>query len=121
MATICGTGLEDYFCGAYNFDGGGIDPNMESRYREYTTPYAGLPQVLRPDGVYFSQTRFGMYRWHIPDPIRFESYLRVTCQALGWRPGKRRIYMPLRDDVASVAFWYQTLPTAPFPELPDRE
>ncbi len=119
--TICGTGLEDYFCGGYNFDGGTIDPGMESRYREYTTPYAGLPQVIRPDGVYDSQTRFGMYRWHIPDPIRFERDLRVTCQALGWRPGKRRTYMPLRDDVASVAYWYQTLPTAPFPPLPDRE
>ncbi len=119
--TICGTGLEDYFCGGYNFDGGTIDPKMESRYREYTTPYAGLPQVIRPDGVYDSQTRFGMYRWHIPDPIRFETDLRVSCQALGWRPGKGRTYMPLRDDVASVAYWYQTLPTAPFPELPNRK
>jgi hypothetical protein len=30
-------------------------------------------------------------------------------------------YLPLRDDIASVAFWYQTLPTAPFPVLPARE
>ena len=120
--TICGTGTEDYFCGAYNFDGGVIDPNMTSAYREYTTPYAGLPQVLRPDGVYQSQMRFGMYRWHIPDPIRFEEDLRVTIQALGWRTEKHnRRYLPLQDDIASVAYWYQALPTAPFPELADRD
>ncbi|MGB3339781.1 MAG: glycoside hydrolase family 172 protein [Devosia sp.] len=116
--TICGTGTEDYFCGAYNFDGGVIDPNMTSAYREYTTPYAGLPQVLRPDGVYQSQMRFGMYRWHITDPIRFDDDLRVTIQALGWRTEKKnRRYLPLQDDIASTAFWYQALPTAPFPEL----
>ena len=121
--TICGTGTEDYFCGAYNFDGGVIDPNMPISYKEFTTPYSGLPQVIRPDGTYQSQTRFGMYRWHITDPVRFESDLRVTIQALGWRtePRDRRRYLPLQDDIASVAFWYQTLPTAPFPELPDRD
>jgi hypothetical protein len=76
--TICGTGTEDYFCGAYNFDGGVVDDTMESRYREFSTPYSGLPQVLRPDGTYRSQQRFGMYRWHLSDPIRFENDLRVT-------------------------------------------
>jgi hypothetical protein len=113
--TICGTGTEDYFCGSYNFDVG----KEQGGYREFTTPYAGLPQVLRPDGTYQSQTRFGMYRWHIMDPIRFERDLRVTIQALGWRSGGR--YLPLQDDIASVAYWYQTLPTAPFPALPDRD
>jgi hypothetical protein len=121
--TICGTGTEDYFCGAYNFDGGVIDPNMTSVYREFTSPYSGLPQVLRPDGTYQSQTRFGMYRWHIVDPVRFEADLRVTIQALGWRTEKsnNRRYLPLQDDIASVAYWYQTLPTAPFPVLPDAD
>ncbi len=119
--TICGTGTEDYFCGAYNFDGGVIDPNMSKAYREFTTPYAGLPQVLRPDGVYQSQTRFGMYRWHITDPIRFTEDLRVTIQALGWRTDRDRRYLPLQDDIASVAYWYQTIPAAPFPDLPDRD
>jgi Protein of unknown function (DUF2961) len=118
--TICGTGTEDYFCGAYNFDGGVIDPNMTSVYREFSSPYSGLPQVLRPDGIYQSQTRFGMYRWHIMDPVRFEVDLRVTIQALGWRTEKNnRRYLPLQDDIASVAYWYQSLPTAPFPLLPD--
>ncbi|WP_455381569.1 glycoside hydrolase family 172 protein, partial [Salinispira pacifica] len=114
--TICGTGTEDYFCGSYNFDVG----RENGGYREFTTPYSGMPQVLRPDGVYRANTRFGMYRWHIPDPIRFTEDIRVTMQALGWRQGKPRRYLPLQDDIASVAYWYQTLPTAPFPELPDR-
>lgn len=113
--TICGTGTEDYFCGSYNFDLG----KEHGGYREFTTPYAGLPQVIRPDGTYRSQTRFGMYRWHIADPIRFERDLRVTIQALGWRSGGR--YLPLQDDIASVVYWYQTLPTAPFPALPDAD
>jgi hypothetical protein len=108
--TICGTGTEDYFCGSYNFEN-----QTTKQYQEFTTPYSGLPQVIRPDGVYQSQTRFGLYRWHIVDPIRFERELRVTIQALGWRSGGR--YLPLQDDIASVAFWYQTLPTAPFPQL----
>jgi hypothetical protein len=112
--TICGTGTEDYFCGSYNFE------NKETRqYQPFTTPYAGLHQVIQPDGVYQSQMRFGLYRWHITDPVRFQHDLRVTIQALGWRSGGR--YLPLQDDIASVAYWYQTLPTAPFPPLPDRD
>jgi hypothetical protein len=112
--TICGTGTEDYFCGSYNFEN-----KATKQYQEYSTPYAGLSQVIRPDGVYASQTRFGMYRWHITDPIRFERDLKVTIQALGWRSGGR--YLPLQDDISSVAFWYQTLPTSPFPTLPDAD
>lgn len=113
--TICGTGTEDYFCGSYNFDLG----KEQGGYREFTTPYAGLHQVIRPDGRYSSQQRFGMYRWHLTDPVRFEADLRVTLQALGWRSGRR--YLPLQDDIASVAYWYQGLPTARFPDLPGRD
>jgi len=113
--TICGTGTEDYFCGSYDFDLG----KENGGYREFTTPYAGLPLVIRPDGLYSSQTRFSMYRWHIMDPIRFEKDLKVRIQALGWRSGGR--YLPNQDDIASVAFWYQALPTAPFPRLPDKD
>ncbi len=112
--TICGTGTEDYFCGAYNFE------NTKTRqYQEFCTPYSGMPQVLRPDGLYRSQMRFGLYRWHLTDPIRFEEDLRVTIQALGWKSGWR--YRPLQDDIASVAYWYQTHPAQPFPPLPDRD
>ena len=112
--TICGTGTEDYFCVFYNFE------NKETKqYQEFSTAYAGLPQILRPDGVYRSQTRFGMYRWHITDPIRFDEDLRVTIQALGWRNDRR--YLPLQDDIASVAYWYQTLPSQQLPKLPDKD
>ena len=110
--TICGTGTEDYFCGSYNFDVGG-------QYTEFSTPYSGLPQVIRPDGTYASQQRFGLYRFHITDPIRFEKELKVTIQALGWRSGGR--YLPLQDDMASVAFWYQDKPATKWPQLPDRD
>jgi hypothetical protein len=109
--TICGTGTEDYFCGSYNFEN-----KATKQYQEYTTAYAGVPHVVRPDGVYEANTRFSMYRWHITDPIRFEEDLKVTIQALGWQQGHR--YLPLQDDIASVAFWYQEGETAPFPELP---
>ncbi|HEY0867889.1 MAG TPA: glycoside hydrolase family 172 protein [Fimbriimonas sp.] len=119
--TICGTGTEDYFCGSYDFDSEHVSRyGVKSiEYTPFTTPYAGLPQVIQPDGHYVANTRFGMYRWHIMDPVRFDKDLRVTIQALGWRAGGR--YLPLQDDIASVAYWYQTLPTAPFPALPDRD
>jgi hypothetical protein len=112
--TICGTGIEDYFCGSYGF-------HVANRYREFTTAYAGMPQVSipTPDQTTVSQTRFGLYRWHIMDPIRFETDLRVTMQAIGWRAPLR--YLPLQDDIATVAYWYQSLPTAPFPTLPDAD
>jgi hypothetical protein len=110
--TICGTGTEDYFGGSYDWD-------VNGQYVTYTTPFLGMHQVLRPDGTYRSQQRFSMYRWHIMDPIRFEQDLRITIQALGWRMGGR--YLPLQDDISSVAYWYQALPTAPFPALPGRD
>jgi hypothetical protein len=113
--TICGTGTEDYFCGSYDFD---ISQDGKGGYQEFTTPYSGF-YVWRPDGEYRSQTRFGMYRWHITDPIRFEQDLRVTIQALGWRSDRR--YLPMQDDIASVAYWYQTMPSQTFPTLPDRD
>ena len=93
--------------------------DRNGRYTEFCTPYTGLHQVLVSDGAYQSQQRFGMYRWHITDPIRFKKDLRVTIQALGWRQDGR--YLPLQDDIASVAFWYQKEPHTLFPSLPDRD
>jgi hypothetical protein len=109
--TICGTGTEDYFGGAWNWE------QPKGEYGTYSTAFLGLPQVIKPDGLYVSQMRFGMYRWHILDPIRFEQDLRVTIQALGWRSEGR--YLPLQDDIASVAFWYQTEPHQSYPPLPN--
>ncbi len=113
-ATIVGTGTEDYFCGSYNFE------NRNTRqYQEFSTAYAGLHQVVRPDGVYKTQERFGMYRWHIMDPIRFENDLKVTIQDLGWRSGGR--YLPQQSDIITVAYWYQREPHAAFPLLPSKD
>jgi hypothetical protein len=115
--TIAGTGTEDYFCGSYNFDTKG--PDGKNRYTVFSTPYAGLAQVLPPDKIYEVGQRFGLYRWHVVDPIRFEKDLKVTIQALGWQSGGR--YLPLEDDISSVAFWYQKEPHTKFPLLPTRE
>ena len=111
--TICGTGTEDYFGGAWNFDVPG------SGYTTFSTPYLGLPQIIRPDGLYDSQQRFGMYRFHVPDPIRFRERLRVEVQALGWRSGGR--YQQLNDDIASTAFFYSTETSTTRPTAPDHD
>ena len=112
--TICGTGLEDYFCGSYN-----IEHPEKHCYETYNTPYAGLNYVSKPDGLYNSQQRFGMYRWHLCDPIRFQNDIRVTVQALGWRRGRK--YLPLQDDIASVSYWYMKELGAELYPLPDKD
>jgi len=119
--TINGTGTEDYFCGSYDFDtrkknAAGVE---ETNYTEFCTPYSGLPQVIKGDGHYQVAQRFGLYRWHITDPIRFDKDLKVTIQALGWRSEGR--YLPLQDDIASTVFWYQTEPHNTFPVLPNKD
>jgi D-arabinan exo alpha-(1,3)/(1,5)-arabinofuranosidase (non-reducing end) len=119
--TINGTGTEDYFCGSYDFDtrkkndAGGETTN----YTEFSTAYTGLPQVIRGDGHYNVMQRFGLYRWHIMDPIRFEKNLKVTIQDLGWRSGGR--YLVQQSDISSVVYWYQTEPHHSFPKLPTKD
>ena len=109
--TICGTGTEDYFGGAWNFDVPG------EGYTAFSTPYLGMPQIIRPDGLYVSQQRFGMYRWHLLDPIHFATGIpKVDIQALGWRSGWR--YLPLRDDIASTAVFYLDRASANRPPAP---
>ena len=109
--TICGTGTEDYICGAYNFD-------VRGQYTEFSTPYSGLSKVDSTDPIYRACRRFNMYRWHIQDPIYFEQDIRVTIQALGWRSEGR--YLPLTDDISSVAYWYSDTLEDEYPTLPDR-
>ena len=91
----------------------------ESSYTEFTSPYSGLAQLIRADGYYNASQRYGLYRWHITVPIRFETNLRVTIQALGWRSEGR--YLPLEDDIASTVFWYQTEPHGVFPVFPGKD
>ncbi len=100
--TICGTGTEDYFCGAWGFNG-----------ETYSTPFLGYPLYRKEPG---EVPRHGLYRWHVFDPIRFKRDLKVTIQALGWWPNGK--YEPLTDDIASVAYWYQAEPHAPYPPFP---
>lgn len=109
--SICGTGTEDYFCGAYNFDTNG-------KYTEFSSPYTGLSKVGYIDDTYRSQRYFDMYRWHISDPVYFKKDIRVTIQALGWRSEGR--YLPLQDDISSVAYWYSDNLSDIYPELPDK-
>ncbi len=110
--TICGTGTEDYFCGAWNFD-------VDGRYQEFCTPYSGVAKINRPDGLYNANTRFSMYRWHITDPVYFKKDIKITIQDLGWR--KDRKYLARQDDISSVAFWYQDTICKTFPKLPSAE
>ena len=79
-------------------------------------PYSGLSKTTYNDNLYNTQKYFDMYRWHITDPIYFKKDLRVTIQALGWRSGKR--YLPLQDDISSVAYWYSDNLEDDYPEMP---
>lgn len=120
--TICGTGLEDYFLGAFNWE-------TNKGYTTYNSPYGGFHKYEAPDGLYKIQPRFSLYRWHIMDPIRFKNKLKVTVQDLGWKRFneknfdviEERRYLARKDDISTVAFWYQTLPTAALQTLPERE
>ena len=100
--TICGTGTEDYFCGAWAFGG-----------ETYSTPFLGYPLYRKEPG---EVPMHGLYRWHVMDPIRFKEDLKVTIQALGWWPNRK--FEPLTDDIASVAYWYQSEPHGVFPAFP---
>ena len=109
--TYCGTGTEDYFGGAWCFG------------RNYSAPFLGYQDLMtlgdRPRATNTVGNRHSMYRFHVMDPIRFESELKVTIQAIGWRSEGR--FLPLQDDICSVAYWYQLEPHNPFPELGDRD
>lgn len=109
--TICGTGTEDYFCGAYDFE-------VNGDYIEFSTPYSGMQKVCHTDETYRSQRYFDMFRWHVVDPVYFKENLRITIQALGWRSEGR--YLPLQDDISSVAYWYSDTLDDVYPEFPGR-
>ena len=112
--SICGTGTEDYFGGAWGF---AKNEPGDARPQTYTGPYLGYPQAVyeATSALGPRPPAHGLYRWHLTDPIRFESDLRVTVQALGWWPDGT--FQPLADDIASTAYWYQRTP-APVTPLP---
>jgi len=113
--TICTTGEEDYFLGSYGYNDRKIDGKMY--YDSFSSLYSGFYEVKKSSIDGFVGI-FGQYRWHVLDPIRFDKDLRITVQSLGWSPDG---YLPLKDDLASVAYWYQIEPHNPFPKLPPKE
>lgn len=118
--TLCSTGMEDYFGGSWSF---AHQENGKTVEQTYCSPYLGYPYYSAHDELIHHPYHNddcppmrGFYRWHIPDPIFFDSELRVTVQQIGV------CYAGLferQDDLASVAYWYQSLPHAPFAPLPD--
>jgi hypothetical protein len=90
-----GTGSEDYFCESYGLRAGCF-------------PYFGVTILEEPYTT--------AYRWHIPDPVVFNKSIRFLIeQGNGAPPFKSGNYY------YSVAYWYQTEPHAPFPQLPSPE
>lgn len=97
--TICGTGTEDYFGGAWNFE------QPIGQYRYFSTAYQGLVDIIPEDSIYVTDQKFSMYRWHVSDPIYFSKDLRVEIQAIGWEEGLQH-YRLLSPDISTVAFAY---------------
>lgn len=99
-----GTGTEDYFNQSWCPD------------EVYMHPYFG---TARAPGKGNDSPRYGwlgrthVYRFHFEDPIRFKKSLRASIEH-----GHANC---LALDLSSVAYWYQTLPSKPFPTLPNRE
>jgi len=121
--TICGTGTEDYFGGAWSF--GGLDANGKMIEKTYCTPFMGYPYYSHHDEEVFNPyhnndtlPQRGFYRWHITDPILFDEDLKVTIQQIGTC---HKGNFERQDDVATVAYWYQAEPHNPFPELKRKE
>ena len=108
--TYCHTGAEDYFCGAWGFGA-----------KNFSSNFAGYQNLSLAEGraPYSVGDRHSMYRFHVLDPIRFETDFKAVIQAIGWRQEHR--YWHLRDDIASVAYWYQTEPHVPFKKIYTRD
>lgn len=96
-----GTGTEDYFNQSWCPD------------QHFCHPYFGIAYAPGRDN---DDPRFGWmghthcYRFHLEDPIRFTRSLRASIEH-----GHSNC---LTLDLASVAYWYQTLPSKPFEPLP---
>ncbi|HUT93779.1 MAG TPA: glycoside hydrolase family 172 protein [Thermoguttaceae bacterium] len=96
--SIWGTGTEDYFLSAWGLKTTG-------------TPYFGTP-YFDQRGIVGGHT--SAYRWHVHDPIVFNTSITVTIEHWGWisvdenPEGKSHSWNERQDDFSSVAFWYQT-------------
>ncbi len=96
--SIWGTGTEDYFLSAWGL-------------KTTSTPYFGVP-YFDQWGIVGGHT--SAYRWHIADPIVFNTGIKVTIEHFGWispdenPEHKSTSWNEREDDYSSVAFWYQT-------------
>lgn len=120
LPSLCSTGLEDYAGGAWAFQDE-LRTNPQPQILTYSAPYCGYPYNSTQDTTKASPfatptaPMHALYRWHLPDPIYFQSSVKVTLQQIGaWDFG----LFERQDDIASTAYWYQTLPHTAFPELP---
>jgi hypothetical protein len=98
LPSITGTGSEDYYLGAWGFDGG------PSSYLLYGVPIK--------EG-YTAGSRWSVYRFHLDSPVPFTKSIRVTIEH--GHANHRS------DNFYSVAYWYQAEPHAKFPALPPVE
>ena len=103
--TICTTGTEDVFGGAWCFE-------VNGEPRTFSAPFLGYPLCVREAG---KVPMHGLYRFYVLDPIRFDADFKATIQALGWWMNNK--YEPLADEIASTSYWYQREPHAAFPTL----
>jgi len=120
--TICGTGMEDYFGGAWSF---ASQKNGKTVENTYCTPFMGYPYYSAHDEAVHNfyhnddiPPQRGFYRWHILDPIRFAEDLKVTVQQIGV---EKNGLFERQDDIASVAYWYQSEPHNPFKPFAKKE
>ncbi|MBE3098130.1 MAG: DUF2961 domain-containing protein [Planctomycetes bacterium] len=107
--SLWGTGTEDYVGNAWGMGTG-------------TYPYFGVPILEGEWGMVGYRTT--VYRWHLPDPVRFTKSLRVEIEDAGWiskdelKEGVHEGFVERNDDFASVAFWYQVGQPKRFTRLP---
>ena len=92
-----GTGSEDYFTHAW-----GMQPHNAFLY-------SGVSYHI-PGSVNHFNERVTVYRHHLSDPVIFHRSLKFSIEH-GHANDRC-------DDYSSTAYWYQTLPHAPFPILP---
>jgi len=95
--SLHGTGTEDYFNTSW------------APKTVFNHPYYGYARV-NSDWGYLGRTH--SYRFHITDPVYFSKSLKFTIE----HGHSNNMLL----DLATVAYWYQTGPSKPFPPLPNR-
>ena len=92
-----GTGTEDYFCGAWNYN---------KLQRPFDAPYFGYHYKGNADYT----GKHSQYRFHVEDPVYFQRALRFSIEH-GHANDRQ-------GDWTSTAYWYAVGRTLPLPEIP---